>query len=62
MRRLTALCAALLCLGMPEFADEVEERMIGITADDEESDDEGEEDADEGAPHGGDGWESMDED
>ncbi|KAJ6087652.1 hypothetical protein N7467_006566 [Penicillium canescens] len=47
---------------MPEFANEVEERMVGITADDEESDDEGEEDADEDAPRGGDGWESMDED
>jgi periodic tryptophan protein 1 len=47
---------------MPEFANEVEERMVGITADEEESDDEGEENADEDAPRGGDGWESMDED
>ncbi|OQD76073.1 hypothetical protein PENDEC_c005G06349 [Penicillium decumbens] len=44
---------------MPEFEQPVAERTIGLTNDDEESD-EGEEPADEDA--GPDGWESMDED
>jgi periodic tryptophan protein 1 len=45
---------------MPEFENEVAERTIGVSNDDEVSDDEDEEPADGEA--GPDGWESMDED
>ncbi|EAW08443.1 rRNA-processing protein PWP1 [Aspergillus clavatus NRRL 1] len=46
---------------MPAFEGEVKERMIGLPADNDESDDDdGGEEA--GAAQGGDGWESMDED
>lgn len=46
---------------MPALEGEVKERTIGLQADDDESDDDAA--AEEvGAPQGGDGWESMDED
>ncbi|CAI7642026.1 unnamed protein product [Penicillium palitans] len=47
---------------MPDLAGDVQERTVGISADDDDSDDDEEEDGDEGEPRGGDGWESMDED
>ncbi|CAG7970992.1 unnamed protein product [Penicillium salamii] len=47
---------------IPDFANEVQERTVGINVDNEDSsDDEGEAEGEE-APRGGDGWESMDED
>ncbi|CAG7973497.1 unnamed protein product [Penicillium olsonii] len=46
---------------IPDFANEVQERTIGINVDEDSSDDEGEGEGEE-APRGGDGWESMDED
>ncbi|KAJ5167746.1 WD repeat-containing protein [Penicillium canariense] len=48
---------------MPDLAGDVPERLIGVGADDEESDDEGAEEGGEtGQADGPDGWESMDED
>ncbi|KAJ5565708.1 RRNA processing protein Pwp1 [Penicillium sp. DV-2018c] len=48
---------------LPDLDGDVEERLVGINADDdEESDDEGEDGGEDDEPRGGDGWESMDED
>lgn len=48
---------------MPDLAGDVPERITGVSADDEESDDEGAEEGGDAAPADGpDGWESMDED
>jgi len=47
---------------MPALEGEVKERTIGLQADDDESDDDDAAAEEVGAPQGGDGWESMDED
>ncbi|OJJ47937.1 hypothetical protein ASPZODRAFT_158787 [Penicilliopsis zonata CBS 506.65] len=47
---------------LPSLAGEVAERMVGVDADGNESDDDEEGAADEVVAQGGDGWESMEED
>jgi periodic tryptophan protein 1 len=47
---------------MPSLEGDVQERMIGMQADQDESDDDDVGAAENGAPAGADGWESMDED
>ncbi|KAJ0421929.1 rRNA processing protein Pwp1 [Aspergillus carlsbadensis] len=47
---------------MPSLKGDVQERMIGMQADQDESDDDDVGPAENGSPAGADGWESMDED